>query len=148
MLFTPQTFRQLRRRAMYKSLLSLALSGLLLNQVAAAPLYAPLQSEKEARRAEKVKAKVAALGTGETARVRVSLRGRRRDLVSGYIREAGAESFTVVEPKTGVVTVIPYSQVKGVNPNRAVPIVKAAALGVALIVVLAVLTGVMLRERY
>jgi hypothetical protein len=68
--------------------------------------------------------------------------------VFGYIREAGVESFTVVDPKTGTVTVIPYTQVKGVNPNRAVPIVKAAALGVAFIVGLAVLTGVMLKERY
>jgi hypothetical protein len=72
---------------MYKSLLSLALSGLLLSQAAAAPLYAPPQGEKEARRAEKVKAKIAALGTGEEARVRVSLRGRdrshRQSLLSG-----------------------------------------------------------------
>ena len=125
---------------MYKSLLALALAGLLLNQVAAAA-----QGEKEARRAEKVKAKVAALGTGEAARVRVSLRGRRRDLVTGYIREAGDESFTVVEPKTGVVTVIPYSQVKGVNPNRAVPVVKAVGLGLGIIVGVVVLALVGLR---
>ena len=130
---------------MYKLPLALALSGLLLNQVAAAPLYAPPQSEKEARRAEKVRAKVAALGTGEAARVRVNLRGRRRDLVSGYIREAGAESFTVVEPKTGVVTVIPYTQVKGINPNRAVPVVKAVGLGVGIIVGVVIFALVSLR---
>lgn len=132
---------------MYKSLLSLVLSGLLFGQAAAAP-QSPSQPEKEARRADKVRAKVVTLGTGEAARVRVSLRGRRGARVFGYIREAGAESFTVVDPKTGTVTVIPYTQVKGVNPNRAVPIVKAAALGVAFIVGLAVLTGVMLKERY
>src|SRR4051812_29768128 len=103
---------------MYKSLLSLALSGLLLNLVAVAPTHAATQSEKEARRAEKVKVKVASLGTGEAAHVRVSLRGRGRSRVVGYVREAGAESFTVVDPKTGVVTVIPYVQVRKVNPNR------------------------------
>ncbi len=131
---------------MYKSLLSVALSCLLLGQAAAAPRQAPPLGEKEARRADKVRAKVVALGTGEAARVRVRLRGRRRDLVIGYVTEAGAESFTVAEPKTGVTTVIPYSQVKAVNPNRATPVVKAVALGVAFIVGLAVLTAVMLRE--
>ena len=132
---------------MYKSLLSLVLSGLLFGQAAAAP-QSPSQLAKEARRVDKVRAKVVTLGTGEAARVRVSLRGRRGARVFGYIREAGAESFTVVDPKTGTVTVIPYTHVQGVNPNRAVPIAKAAALGVAFIVGLAVLTGVMLRERY
>jgi len=133
---------------MYKSLLSLALSGLLFSQAAAAPPQAPPLSEKDARRAEKVKAKVAALGTGETARVRVSLRGRRQARVCGYIREAGADSFSVVAASTRKITEIPYARVKGVNPNRAVPIVKAVALGVAFITGLAVLTGIMLKERY
>jgi hypothetical protein len=119
---------------MYKSLVSLALSGLLFQQVAAAPQNAPPLSEKESRRAEKVKVKIAALGTGEKARVRISLRSRDRRGVSGYIKEAGAESFTVVEPKTGVVTVIPYSQVKAINPNRALPVLVTLGVGVGIIV--------------
>ena len=40
---------------MYKSLLSLALSGLLFGQGAAAAPFAPPQSVKEARRAEKAR---------------------------------------------------------------------------------------------
>ena len=128
---------------MSKPLLSLALSLLLLGQAAAAPPHAPVQSEKASRRAEKVKAKIATFGTGESARVRVKLRNRNR--VTGYIREAGDENFTVVEPKSGLVTVIPYAQVKDVNPNRAVPIVKAVALGVGVIVGFSILVAVMLR---
>src|SRR5690349_21281485 len=99
---------------MYKPLLALALSGLLFGHATAAPLPALVQSEKDARRAEKVRAKIAKLGTGESARVRVAVRNRRED-VKGYVREAGAESFTLVDPKTGVVTVIPYAQVRAIN---------------------------------
>ena len=119
---------------MYKSLLSLVLSGLLFSQAAAAPQNAPPLSEKEARRADKVRAKVASLVTGEAARVRVSLRGRRDSRVVGYIREVQPESFTVVDPKTSTVTVIPYAQVKAINPNRAVPVLVAIGVGVGIIV--------------
>ncbi len=117
---------------MYKPLFALALSALLLNQAAAAP-FAPPQSEKEARRAAKVKARIAALGTGESARVRIALRNRRGD-VKGYVREAGAEEFTLVDPKTGVVTIIPYAQVKAVNPSHVASIV-APLVGVGVLVV-------------
>jgi hypothetical protein len=120
---------------MYKSLLSLALSGLLLSQAAAAPVYAAPQSEEQTRRAEKFKAKIAKLGTGESARVRIVVRNRRGE-VKGYVREAGAESFTLVDPKTGVVTVIPYAQVKAVNPSRVASIVvPLAAVGVLVTII-------------
>ena len=122
---------------MYKSLLSLALSGLLFGQGAAAAPFAPPQSEKEARRAEKVRAKIVALGTGESARVRIAVRNRRGE-VKGYVREAGGESFTLVDPKTGVVTVIPYAQVKAVNPSRVASIVAPLAAVGVLVVVIAV----------
>ena len=122
---------------MYKPLLSLALSGLLLSQAAATPLSAPLQGEKEARRAEKVKARIAALGTGESARVRIALRNRRGE-VKGYVREAGAESFTLADAKTGVVTIIPYAQVRAINPSRVATIVAPLAAVGVLVVVIAV----------
>lgn len=122
---------------MYKSLLSLALSGLLLGQAAAAPPSAPPQSDKAARRAEKVKAKIERLGTGESARVRIALRNRRGE-VKGYVREAGADSFTLLDPKTGVVTVIPYAQVRAINPSHALNIVAPLAAVGTLVIVLAV----------
>ncbi|HEX8499425.1 MAG TPA: hypothetical protein VF659_02445 [Pyrinomonadaceae bacterium] len=122
---------------MYKSLLSLALSGLLFGQAAAAAPFAPPQSEKDSRRAAKVKARIEALGTGESARVRIVVRNRRGE-VKGYVREAGAESFTVVDPKTGVVTVIPYAQVRAVNPSRVASIAAPLAAVGVLVVVIAV----------
>lgn len=121
---------------MYKPLLALALSGLMLSQ-AAAPAYAAPQNDREARRAEKVKAKIDRLGTGESARVRIALRNRRGE-VKGYVREAGAESFTLVDPKTGVVTIIPYAQVRAVNPSHALSIVAPLAAVGTLVIVLAV----------
>ena len=124
---------------MYKSLLALALSALLLGQDA--PAYAAPQSEKEARRAAKVKARIEKLGTGESARVRIAVRDRRGE-VKGYIREAGAESFTLVDRKTGVVTIIPYAQVRAINPSRAASIaVPLIAVGVVVSLVAASLAS-------
>ena len=122
---------------MYKSLLSLALCALLLGQASAAPPPAPAQSEKEARQAERVRAKITRLGTGESARVRIALRNRRGE-VKGYVREAGAEEFTLVDPKTGVVTIIPYGQVRAVNPSHALSIVAPIVAVGTLVTVLAV----------
>jgi hypothetical protein len=85
-----------------------------------------------------VRAKIGGLGMGESARVRVTLRDRRR--VSGYVREAGAEDFVVVEPRTGVVTTIPYSQVKKVNPRDLHPAAKVA-LGLGIGIGISVLFG-------
>jgi hypothetical protein len=130
---------------MYKPFLSLALSVLLLGQGAAVPLYAQTQGEKESRRAEKMKVKIAKYGTGESARVRVTLRDRRR--ATGYIREAGAETFTLFDQKTGVVTVIPYSQVKSVNPSKVAPVVVGVAIAVGTIVALSALVLFSLKER-
>lgn len=113
---------------MYRNLLALTLSGLLI-QLAAGPVTAQTRGAGEARRVEQVRAKIGSLGTGESARVRVTLRGRKR--VSGYVREAGAEDFVVVEPRTGVVTTIPYSQVKKVNP-RELPRAANIALGLGI----------------
>jgi hypothetical protein len=120
---------------MYKPLLSLALSVLLIGQAAAALQSVPPQNAGDARRAEKVKAKIAALGTGESARVRIALRNRRGE-VKGYVREAGAEDFTLVDRKTGVVTIIPYAQVRAINPSHVASIVAPlAAVGVLVIVI-------------
>lgn len=124
---------------MSKRLLSLLLSALLLNLVAAGAADAHPPQGKEAQRARRVKAKIDALGTGETARVRITLRDRRR--VKGYVGEAGEESFTVVDPRTGVVTTIPYTQVRAVNPRELPDAAKAAITAGAIIGSLFALTA-------
>jgi hypothetical protein len=113
---------------MQRNLLALTLSVLLMH-LAAGPLEAQTRGAGEAGRVERVRAKIGRLGMGESARVRVTLRDRRR--LNGYVREAGAEDFVVVEPRTGVVTTIPYSQVRKVNP-RELPRAANIALGLAI----------------
>ena len=122
---------------MYRNLLALTLCGLLI-QLAAGPVKAQARGEGDAKRVEQVRAKIGRLGTGESARVRVTLRDRKK--VSGYVREAGTEDFVVVQPKTGVVTTIPYSQVKQVNP-RQLPRAARVALGVGIGIGISVLFG-------
>lgn len=99
---------------MFKKLCAVALSALLL-QAAAAPALAGTKEEKEARRAEKVRAQLAKLGTGPAARVRLELRDRTR--LEGFVSEAGAEGFAVTD-RAGVVTAVAYPQVAKVKGNN------------------------------
>ena len=85
---------------MLKRIFSVALAALLL-QAAAVPALAGTTPEKEARRAEKVRAQIAKLGTGRDALVRIELRDKTK--LEGYVSEAGAETF-VVTNRAGVAT--------------------------------------------
>ncbi len=122
---------------MHRNLLALSLAGLLIHP-AAGPAAAQTRGVGDAKRVEQVRAKIGRLGTGESARVRVTLRDGWR--VSGYVREAGAEDFVVVEPRTGLVMTIPYAQVKKVNP-RELPRAANIALGLGIGMGIGVLFG-------
>ena len=115
---------------MLKKICSVALVALLL-QAAAVPAFAKSAVEKESKRAETVRAKLAKLGTGEDARVRVELRDKTR--LEGYISEAGPEGFVVVN-KAGVATTVAYPQVaraKGNNLSTGAKVAIGAAIGAA-----------------
>jgi hypothetical protein len=99
---------------MLKKLCAVALSALLL-QAAAAPALAGTKEEKEARRAGKVRAQLARLGTGPAARVRLELRDGTR--LEGFVSEAGAEGFVVTD-KAGAATTVAYPQVARVKGNN------------------------------
>lgn len=101
---------------MLKKVLSLALAVLLINTAGASPVFAASKAEKEARFTEKVRAGIGVLGTGEKARVELKLRGGRK--LKGYVGEVGAESFVVVDAKTGAATTIAYAQVGLVRGNN------------------------------
>jgi hypothetical protein len=92
---------------MLKKICSVALAALLL-QAAAVPAFAKSAAEKESKRVETIRAKLAKLGAGEDARIKLELRDKAR--LEGYISEAGAESFVVVN-KAGVATTVAYPQV-------------------------------------
>ena len=78
--------------------------------------YAASKEEREARFAEKVKTSVLKFGTGEAARVKIKLRDKTK--LAGYISEADAEGFTVIDSKTGTATTVSYPQVKSVQGNN------------------------------
>lgn len=101
---------------MFKKLVSLSLVALVINLSAVTPAYAASKEEKQARFAEKVKANVLKLGTGEATRVKIRLQDKTK--VAGYISAADAENFTVVDPKTGMATTITYPQVKSVQGHN------------------------------
>ena len=102
---------------MFRKLVTLFLVALLVNLASARLAYADSKEDKQARFAEKIKANVLKLGTGESTRVKVKLRENQGKL-EGYISEAGAETFTVINRKTGVATTVAYPQVKSVQGNN------------------------------
>ncbi len=127
---------------MLKKVLSLVLTGLLINAVAVSSSYARSQDE-QARNIEKVKESVRKLGVGEEARVEVKLHDGRK--LKGYIQVADEDNFTVIDSKDGTATTVAYSQVKqlqgrnrstaakvGINVAKGVGIVAAVA-GMALL---------------
>lgn len=127
---------------MLKKVLSLVLTGLLINAVAVSSSYARSEDE-QARNIEKVKKNVRKLGVGEEARVEITLHDGRK--LKGYIQEAGEDNFTVIDSKSGSATTVSYSQVKqlqgrnrstaakvGINVAKGVGVVAAVA-GIALL---------------
>ena len=101
---------------MFRKLVTLLLVAFVINLAGARLAYADSKEEKQARFAEKVKANVLKLGTGESTRVKVKLRDQAK--LEGYISDAGAEAFTVTNRKTGTATTVAYAQLKSVQGNN------------------------------
>lgn len=119
---------------MFKKLLSLMLAILIMNVGLAQTVNANTNAEKEAKFAEKVKAGIAKLGTGTEARVEVKLKDKTK--LKGYVSEANADSFTVIDEKTGAATEVAYSNAKQVKGNN---LSKGVTLTLVLVGIFAVL---------
>ena len=122
---------------MLKKLCSVVLSALLL-QAAAVTAVAATKAEKEARRAEKVSVKLAKLGTGSDARIKLELRDKTK--LEGFVKEAGADTFALTD-RAGKTTTVEYSQVskaKGHNLSTGAKIGIGIGIGagVTLLVIL------------
>ncbi len=122
---------------MLKKLCCVLLSALLL-QAAAVTAVAATKAEKEARRAEKVSTKLAKLGTGSDARVKLVLRDKTK--LEGYISEAGADTFALTD-RAGKTTTVEYSQVSkaeghNLSTGAKVAIGVGIGAGVTLLVIL------------
>jgi len=130
---------------MFKKLFSLALVALLINLAGMRLAYADSKEEKQARFAEKVKASVLKLGTGEAARVKVRLRDKTK--LEGYISAADEEGFIVMNPKTGMATPVAYPQVKSVKGNNLSTGAKIAiGVGIAAAVIFIILWKVVVDD--
>ena len=130
---------------MFKKLFSLALVALLINLAGVRLAYADSKEEKQARFAEKVKASVLKLGTGEETRVKVTLRDRTK--LEGYISTADGERFVVTNLKTGTATTVAYPQVKSVKGNNLSTGAKIAiGVGIAAAVILLILWKVVVDD--
>ncbi len=119
---------------MFKKILSLTLAALLSNLAAAMPVSAGAQVVGQTRNVEKMRENVRKLGTGEAARVELKLWDGRR--LKGYISEAGEDSFSVADAKTGAPETVTYEdvkQVKGRNSLTAAKVGLSLAKGAAIV---------------
>jgi hypothetical protein len=108
--------------------------------VIAAPL--PLDAEKDARLAERVKDGIAKLGVGRESRVEVKLKNKTK--LAGYISAIEDESFTLTNMQTGQATTIPYpdiAQVKGNNLTTRTKVIIAASIIAGIVIVLYIVRG-------
>jgi hypothetical protein len=101
---------------MKKTTAALMIALLLNLTVGAQIVSAKTDSEKEAQKAEKIKAGINRLGLGRDALAEV----RRRDgmTLRGYISKADSNSFVVTDVRTGASTVVPYSSVTQIRGNN------------------------------
>ncbi len=117
---------------MFKNALSIFLVCLLMNFAGLFAVCAQTSADKQAEVIEKVKESVRKLGVGEAARVEVKLNDGTK--LKGYIRDAGQDSFEVVDKKTGATKTIEYrdvNRIKGNNRSTAAKIGLDAARFVA-----------------
>jgi len=116
---------------MFKKILTMALAGLLIQAFCVQPISAATREEKQAHRAEKVRAGILKLGVGPDARVAMKLRDDMK--LAGYISEAKDDSFVVTDLKTRVPTTVAYgdvTQVKGHNLGTGAKIAIGIGIGV------------------
>ena len=116
---------------MIKKILTAVIAGLLIQAVGVQPASAATKAEREAQRAEKVRAGILKLGSGTEARVAIKLRDKVK--LAGYISEATAGSFVVTDPKTRAATTVSYgdvTQVKGHNLGTGAKVAIGIGIGV------------------
>ncbi len=108
-------------------------------------IAAATKAEKEARRADKIKAKVGKVGIGEQSRVTVGLEDSKDPSkikeLKGYVSKIDEDSFVVTNLKTKETTTVAYRNVayvhgKGLPLAATVAIVAGVVVGVLLIIYL------------
>ncbi len=88
------------------------------------------QSNSEGTTLDKVKAKVAKLGTGEKAKATVILKDRTK--IKGYIGQAGNDDFVLRDRKTDSPTTIRYNDVSKVESNKGHSTARNLGIGIGI----------------
>ena len=102
---------------MLKKNITVALAVLLTYSVIyVQPTSGRTNGDKQARLTQKVKDGISRLGVGKEALVEVKLRDNTR--LGGYVSEAGADSFDVVDVKTGKKSTLAYADVIQLKGNH------------------------------
>lgn len=121
---------------MFKKFISIALIIAIINALGTVSVFAGSNSEKEIRRAVKVREHVRRLGTGDAAKIKITLKDRSK--IEGYVSRAGENSFAVTNPKTGQTTDIEYREVKkakGSNLSTGAKIAIGVGIGLVILVI-------------
>jgi hypothetical protein len=113
--------------------------SLLVATISTQTVSAATKEEKEAKQAEKIKQKVAKIGTGEDARITVGLKNQKS--LKGYVTEVGGDSFVVTNFKTKEATTITYRDVayvqgKGLSKGTKIAMYSLIGIGVFFVVLI------------
>lgn len=131
---------------MFKKPLSLILVFLLINISGGLIAYGKQNQESQRNQAQKVQEDVRRIGTGEKAHIEVRLKDKTK--LMGYVREAGENSFVVVDSKTGAASTVQYQDVekiKGKGLSTGAKVALGLGIGVGALVIL-VLIGLHLAD--
>ena len=112
---------------MLKRLFSIGLVVLLFHAGNSLLIHDALASQSDAA-SDKVKTAVAKRGTGPHAKVTVKLKDQTR--LKGYISNAGDNSFTLSDSKTGQVRTLAYSDVAEVKKQGGMSLPAKIGIGV------------------
>jgi sRNA-binding regulator protein Hfq len=92
-------------------------------------------NENNIKQTEKIKSAIAKLGTGKEAKVKVILKDGTK--LNGYVSEIKADSFVIINEKTGVARELLYEQAKQTKRNNSKKGLAIAGIvfGVAMVVI-------------
>ena len=118
---------------MWKKIFSLALvvvlchagEALLIRNVMGAPCQGGTVGDK-------VKAFVAKRGTGPKAKVNVKLKDKTK--LKGYISQAGDDSFTLADSKTGQTRTLAYQDVAEIKKPGGLPLLAKIGIGIGAVI--------------
>jgi hypothetical protein len=125
---------------MFKKYVALLLMTLVFNL--SSPVFVSAQKapdEKAQKRAAKIKAEIAKIGTGPTARVNIKLTNGSK--ISGYVSKINDSSFVIVSDQSGAATEVEYTDAttfsryrKRLSPVAQAAIAIGAAFGIFLLI--------------